>query len=97
MKPRIGKQVHYRSRGSADGVYPPECRAAMITKITPQIAGLEHQGYFVGLAILNPTGLFFDQDIAYDEDMVPGTWHYPDHDDDLPEDPPDPEHVMAKP
>lgn len=95
MKPRIGKSVHYRSRGSADGVFPPECRAALITKVhAPLLPG--DDGYVVDLAVLK-SGVWFDEDITYNEDMEPGTWHYPDHDDDLPEDPPDDEHVMAKP
>ena len=93
MKPRIGKPVHYRSRGSADGVFPPECRAALITRVVgPGIGG----GYEVDLATLNPSGLYFDQGIEYDEDMTPGTWHYADHDDDLPPDPPDEGRVHAK-
>jgi len=93
MKPRIGKQVHYRTHGGDDGL-PPECHAAMITAV--QLPGLNGE-YDVSLAVLAPSGLSFPELIPYDEDMVPGTWHYPDHDDDLPEEPPDPEHVMAKP
>jgi hypothetical protein len=57
----LGDTVHYVARGSLDGKYPPTCRAAIIT---------EHQDAFrgeravidverVGLAAINPTGVFF--------------------------------------
>ncbi len=95
MKPRIARPVHYRSRGSADGVFAPECRAALITKgPTPIMPG--DDGYRVDLAVLKE-GVWFDMAVPYNEDMEPGTWHYVDHDDDMPEDPPDDEHVPARP
>lgn len=60
--PAVGRIVHYVSRGSADGVYRKECRAATITEVLE----LEPDGFFqpgdvprVGLAVFNPTGLFF--------------------------------------
>lgn len=31
--PAVGRIVHYRSRGSADGVFKAECRAAIITEV----------------------------------------------------------------
>jgi hypothetical protein len=31
--PSVGDRVHYVSRGSADGVYPPACRAATVTEV----------------------------------------------------------------
>lgn len=87
----IGRDVHYVSRGSADGVFPPTCRAAKITEVGED--GL------VGLAVLNPDGLYFlplagplggcahaDQD-DLPEGWVrlegtppgpPGTWHWPE-------------------
>ena len=33
MKPSIGRIVHYMARGSLDRVYPPVCRAAIITQV----------------------------------------------------------------
>lgn len=49
--PGIGDVVHYVSRGSADGRFPPACRAATITECA--VDGL------VGLAVHNPSGTFF--------------------------------------
>lgn len=33
QKPSVGRIVHYVSRGSADGAYTPECRAAVIAEV----------------------------------------------------------------
>jgi hypothetical protein len=66
---RIGKTVHYVSEGSPvkpDGTqkYESTCRAAVIT---------EENGSDVGLAVLNPTGFFFNRDVPYDAGgEVPG-------------------------
>lgn len=84
--PAVGRVAHYVARGSADGVYPPICRAATITEVG------DHGT--VGLAVLNPTGMFFHPvaagGCAYDEgdgrsdanmcdgnDHTPGSWHWP--------------------
>ena len=33
----------------------------------------------VGLAVLNPTGMFFNREITHDESgTVGGTWHWPE-------------------
>jgi hypothetical protein len=32
----------------------------------------------VGLCVLNPTGIFFNRGIPYDEDKAPGSWHWPE-------------------
>ena len=51
MTPRVGDPVHYVARGSADGFFPPICRAAWVTEVAPDGN--------VGLFVANPTGLFF--------------------------------------
>ena len=33
---------------------------------------------FVGLCVLNPTGLFFNRAIKFDANKAPGTWHWPE-------------------
>ena len=33
MKPTVGRIVHYTNLGDADGKYPPEQQAAIITKV----------------------------------------------------------------
>jgi len=69
MNPTVGRIVHYKARGSADGAFLPVCRAAVITQT--------HSPQVVSLAVLNPTGLFFDQALPLNEDQAPGTWHWP--------------------
>lgn len=84
-KPEIGDTVHYTSHGSRDGTYPSTCRAAIVTEVQPgdyavASAVLNHA---VALAVLNPTGMFFNPNIpwaAYEGDRTPGgTWHHGPH------------------
>ncbi len=81
QKPSVGRIVHYRALGSADGKFPVgECRAAIITSVSDW--GNQNQG-FVSLAILNPTGMYFNSSCGYMEDkegesVVGGTWHWPE-------------------
>jgi hypothetical protein len=78
--PSVGRIVHYVSRGSADGKFPSVCRAAVITETygARPTSGV----HMVGLAVLNPTGMFFDASIPYapanDEGLQGGTWHWPE-------------------
>jgi hypothetical protein len=65
----IGRVVHYQSRGSADGVYDPQCVAAIVT-------GVADSGDYLGLAVLNPSGLFFHTSLPYEPSGEHGgTWH----------------------
>ncbi|MGE5612664.1 MAG: hypothetical protein ACM3UO_00115 [Bacillota bacterium] len=73
QKPSVGRVVHYVARGSADGKFPSVCRAAIVTEVS-DIASKP----IVSLAVLNPTGVFFDINVAYDEQQAPGTWHWPE-------------------
>lgn len=86
--PSVGRVVHYLSRGSADGVFAPECRAAIVTEVCDEDypdnlsrEALENlpSGPLVSLAVLNPSGMFFDQALEYDPDASRGgTWHWPE-------------------
>lgn len=58
MKPSIGRVVHYVSHGSADGKYPVACRAAIVTEVDLGVP-VSLGGERVGLAVLNPSGVFF--------------------------------------
>lgn len=60
--PSVGRIVHYRSFGTPGGEYPSVCRAAIITE-----ADSEPGVTAVGLAVLNPEGMYFNRDVSYDE------------------------------
>ncbi|MEX5636528.1 hypothetical protein [Parafrankia sp. FMc2] len=74
--PSVGRIVHYASFGTPGGEYKAACRAAVIT----EVSAVPHEGSgCVGLAVLNPTGTFFNQHICQDEDShAGGTWHWPE-------------------
>ena len=68
--PSVGRIVHYQAFGTPGGEYRSVPRAAIITAV---------DGAKVGLCILNPTGMFFNQDVPFDDGDLPkgGTWHWP--------------------
>jgi len=72
----IGRIVHYVSYGSKDGRYESTCRAAVVTAVPdPQV-----YDDTVSLAVLNPTGVFFDRQVRHSQDNHSGgTWHWPAH------------------
>lgn len=80
----LTQPVHYVARGSADGVYPPVCRAAIVTEVfegeTLPLAqdGVEFSSddEVAAIVVLNPTGLFFHERCVRDEtSWRPGTFH----------------------
>lgn len=82
MTPSIGRIVHYVSYGTPGGEYTSQCRAAVVTEVgqvfvpagDPAPAGTP-----VSLAVLNPTGMFFNRGVLQDEDQhAGGTWHWPE-------------------
>jgi hypothetical protein len=71
QKPFVGRVVHYVAFGTPNGEYLAEHRAAIVTVV--------HSDTCIGIAILNPTGLFFIQSILQDEaEKKSGTWHWPE-------------------
>ncbi len=77
QKPTVGRVVHYVSYGTPGGEYASKCRAAVITEIEGKVPASAQ--VFVGLAVLNPTGLFFDQNVPQREESHDGgTWHWPE-------------------
>lgn len=48
--PKVGKEVHYVALGSANGLFPSVCRAAIVTEVGVNRAA--------GLCVFNPTGIF---------------------------------------
>lgn len=76
--PSIGRIVHYRSFGTPGGEYLPEPRAAVVTETgTRQLLPGGPLVEVVGLAVLNPTGMFFNQDVPFSETPKPGHWSWP--------------------
>jgi hypothetical protein len=69
-RPTIGRIVHYVSRGSADGVFEPECRAAIIAAVDIN--------EMVDLVVCNPNGLYFNRAMHDEADKKGGTWHWPE-------------------
>jgi hypothetical protein len=70
QKPSIGRIVHYKSHEAPKG--QPDVRltrAAVITEVESEDV--------VGLAVLNPTGAFFNRGVPYDASGTPGTWNWP--------------------
>jgi hypothetical protein len=75
QKPSVGRIVHYVSYGTPGGEYGSECRAAIITEVVIH----NDDESVVGLCVLNPSGMFFDRSIQYDETTHRGgTWHWPE-------------------
>lgn len=94
QKPSAERIVHYVSHGSpvrADGTqaFTSECRAAVITGVHDADPVPEHGVPYVDLFVMNPTGVFLNQDCEYhagDPDHVDaepgrptyrgGSWHW---------------------
>jgi hypothetical protein len=55
MEPTVGRIVYYKSYGTPGGEYGSEDRAAIITGVIDDTT--------VHLAVLNPTGLFFNTNV----------------------------------
>ncbi len=71
IKPTVGRMVYYVAYGTPGGEYKAGAeRAATITQVNDDGS--------VGLCIFNPSGLFFNPSIPYDDSESPkaGTWHW---------------------
>ena len=70
--PSVGRIVHYYAYGSPGGEYAAGvARAAVITEVDT----LGNPESPVGLCVLNPTGVFFNQHVRFG--MGPGHWNWP--------------------
>jgi hypothetical protein len=79
QKPSVGRVVHYVSYGTPGGEYTSQCRAAIITAVRDLEPVPEHGVPYVDLCVLNPTGMFFNQECRHSESArTGGTWHWPE-------------------
>lgn len=75
--PSVGRDVHWVAYGTPGGEFPAGAhRAAKITEVRTN--GLDATLGIVSLCVFNPTGLWFNQNVPYDVDKTPGTWHWPE-------------------
>lgn len=73
--PKIASIVHYVAYGTPGGEFPAGVhRAAIITAVR----GTGTESPDADLCVLNPTGMFFNLNVPYDELKRPGTWHWPE-------------------
>ncbi len=83
MTPTIGRIVHYTNLGDADGKYPPEQQAAIITGVKPRDTGTltidtrAEKNYVVDLHIFYRTGDFFRTDVPFSPEYARGHWSWP--------------------
>ena len=68
QKASVGRIVHYKTRGSADGVYVPQNFAAIVTDAK--------NGITLDLVTFGPSGMRFEQNVAQGND--PGQWNWPE-------------------
>lgn len=66
--PTLGRIVYYYSQGSADTGHRLEVHPAMVTDVDGTVASL---------AVIHPTGMFFDADVPYSPTPSPGCWSWP--------------------
>jgi hypothetical protein len=86
VKPSIGRIVHYLSYGTPGGEYGQECRAAVVTEVDEPSLDNGPNSARVGLAVLNPTGIFLNQHVIHSERAQAngGTWHWPEREPETP-------------
>ena len=87
MKPSVGRIVLYTNLGDADGKYPPEQQAAIITKVVPKTHEdvergklskyVEEYQYFVWIHIFYTTGQFDMEKVPFSGALERGHWTWP--------------------
>lgn len=69
-----GDAVHYVARGSADGVFKPECCAAIVTKAPA--AGRGRPAKKLDLFVMTTTGNHHQAVVQDEDSKAGGTWHF---------------------
>lgn len=75
--PAVGRIVHYHSYGTPGGEFLPEPRAAIITAVRSIVPDHPELTQYASLAVLNPTGMFFNENVPYSAEPKPGHWSWP--------------------
>lgn len=75
QKPSVGRIVHYVSYGTPNGEYTSQCRAAVVAGV-PETG--DDSDVYLDLAVLNPTGMFFNRCVQDEADKTGGSWHWPE-------------------
>lgn len=87
MKPTVGRVVHYTSYGTPGGEYTSQCRAAIVAGVPvgalpvadeERAESWDSDAVVLDLAVLNPTGLFFNRCPQDEDGKAGGTWHWPE-------------------
>jgi hypothetical protein len=65
-KPTVGRMVYYKTRGSADGVYPPQDRAAIVTTV--------NEDGTVNLCSFSDTGFRFELNVVQGQEVNQWDW-----------------------
>lgn len=76
VKPTVGRIVHYQAYGTPGGEYQSVPRAAIVTAV-PEANHADATENYVGLCILNPTGMFFNTRVPFSATPKPGHWNWP--------------------
>lgn len=66
ITPTVGRMVYFKTRGSADGVFPPTDFASIITKVYPNNR--------VSLATFGELGIRFEHSVPQGQE--PGQWDW---------------------
>lgn len=67
---RVGVIVHYHTRGSADGIFPPTVFAAIVTQVSSDVS--------VDLVTFGPSGIRFELMVGKGDGI--GQWSWPEDD-----------------
>jgi hypothetical protein len=79
--PSVGRVVHYVSYGTPGGEYTSQCRAAIVAgvpEVELPVVTPEGVATQLDLAVLNPTGMFFNRCHQDEATKRGGTWHWPE-------------------
>lgn len=71
ITPTVGRMVYYKTRGSADGIYPPKQLAAIVVS-TDNLQDDEDEE--IDLVVFYPDGIRFEHSVTHGEDFAQWDW-----------------------